>query len=258
VTIFTFYTPIASVAISMFSCIPVCGKSYWILDINLRCPWESVSQPQWQWAVGVGVPAVLFSAVVPVFVVAWLMHALRTGSLTSAGFVQRYGFLYSNYRIDFPTPQGGSIVKLLTAARRRVNIAWDAVVHCQTLLLVFTGVYGTVWHEFYQTLLLSSVLGAYLLLVVMFRPFRLPSSQCLQAASFAVLCMTCTCVLSFIRPDALDQRQEDWYKQAGKVIAVFVMVSNGLFLVVTLGLLLWCVLPFRRRRTAVLNRAITI
>jgi hypothetical protein len=250
VATFFFYPATAAVAVGMNSCIDVCGEGYWILDMKLRCPRESVGQPQWQWAVGVGVPACIFCAVVPLFVATWLMRALRMRTLAAKDFVQYFGFLYSNYKTDIPIPEGGSLVKHLNAVRYRVNIAWDAVVHLQSLLLVFIGVYGTTWHEFYQTSALFTLLAAYLLMIVLFRPFRLPSIQFLQSACFAVLCFTCTCVLLLIKPDDMDSKQEANYTRAASVFAVLILVFNGVFLLGMFVLLIWVVLPCKGRAAA--------
>jgi hypothetical protein len=243
VTVFYFYPAVARVAVGMFSCMDVCGVGHWLLDMRLTCPIGSVRQSQWQWAVGVGVPALLFCAGVPVFVVAWLQHALNTGRLDDDSFTARYGFMYSNYRIDPPMPHGGRLAKLLSTAGYRVNIAWDAVIHLQTLLLVFIAVYCRIWHEFYQAQLLCAALAAYMVAIAVFRPFRLLASQCLQTASVAVLLMTCLCVTTLIKPDAMDTSQLLGYRQAADSLAIFVLVINGMFIVVAAALLIGCLLP---------------
>ncbi|WIA15681.1 hypothetical protein OEZ85_002307 [Tetradesmus obliquus] len=173
VTVFFFYPAVARVAVGMFSCMEVCGDRYWLMDMSLTCPRDSVGQSQWKWAVGLGVPAVLFCVAVPIFVVVWLQHAQHAGRMNQERFIACYGFMYSNYRIDPPVPHGGRLARLLSSARYRVNIVWDAVVHCQTLMLVFIAVYCRIWHEFYQAQLLSAALAVYLLAIAVFRPFRL-------------------------------------------------------------------------------------
>jgi hypothetical protein len=243
VTVFFFYPAVARVALGMFSCMEVCGVRQWLMDMSLTCPTNSVGQSQWQWAVGVGVPALLFCAAVPVFVLVWLQHALHTGRLNDERFTARYGFMYSSYRIDPPVPHCGRLARLLSAARYRVNIVWDVVVHCQTLLLVFIAVYCRIWHEFYQAQLLCAALAAYMLGIAVFRPFRLLASQCLQTASVTVLLMTCMCITTFIKPDALDTRQLLGYQQAAGSVAIFVLMINGLFLAVALAMLIACLFP---------------
>jgi hypothetical protein len=248
VTTFFFYPAVACVAMGMFSCMDVCGVRQWLMDMSLTCPTRAVHQSQWQWALGVGVPALLFCAAVPLFVLVWLQHALHTGRLNDDKFTARYGFMYSNYRIHPPKPHGGRLARLLSAARYRVNIVWDVVVHCQTLLLVFIAVYCRIWHEFYQAQLLITALAAYMLGIAVFRPFRLLASQCLQTASVAVLLMTCICVTTFIKPGALDTRQLLGYQQAAGSVAIFVLVINGLFIAVALAMLLACAFPSWTRK----------
>jgi hypothetical protein len=243
VTVFFTYPAVARATVGMFSCMEVGSVRQWLMDMSLTCPTHAVGQSQWQWAIGVGVPALVFCAAVPVFVLVWLQHALHTGRLNDQRFTARYGFMYSNYRIHPPVPHGGRLSMLLSSARYRVNIVWDVVVHCQTLLLVFIAVYCRIWHEFYQAQLLSAPLAAYMLGIAVFRPFRLLASQCLQTASVAVLLMTCMCVTTFIKPDALDTRQLLGYHQAAGSVAVYVLLITGLFLAVALAMLVACLFP---------------
>jgi hypothetical protein len=249
VPVFYFYPAVARVAVGMFACMEVCGVKHWLMDMSMDCPMNSLGQSQWQWSVGVGVPAILFCAAVAVFVLARLQHALHTNCLSDQRFTARYGFMYSNYRIDPPMLHGGRLARLLSTIRYRVNIVWDVVVHCQTLLLVFIAVYCRIWHEFYQVQLLCAALTAYMLVITVFRPFRLLASQCLQTAAVAVLLMTCMCVTTFIKPDALDRNQLLGYQQAAGSIAVFVLIINGLFVAAALALLVSCLLPINKKGT---------
>uniref|UniRef100_A0A383W129 TRP C-terminal domain-containing protein n=1 Tax=Tetradesmus obliquus TaxID=3088 RepID=A0A383W129_TETOB len=112
---------------------------------------------------------------------------------------------------------------------------------------MFVSVYGMKMHEYYQVLILTVVFGAYLLLVVLLRPFRVHANQRLQAASTALLLITSLCMLTFIKPDGLDEQQQRGYEGRKTAMGVVVRAVNALFVAVGLALLVASAVQLARR-----------
>jgi hypothetical protein len=203
---------------------------------------------------GLGVPALLFCVVVPLFMVVFLSHAARINRLDEEYFREYYGFLYSDYRftkdVGSMSAAEGRLAKLFIILNHRVNLVWGAVIHCQTMLLVVASVLGRIWHEFYQVLVVSGLLVAFLVLIVLLRPFRRNTTQWLQQMSTAVLCATCLSIMAFVKPDGMDARQIDGSNKASKAVAIWVLVINISFLIITVLLLFYCAIRQLFKKTA--------
>jgi hypothetical protein len=256
VTIFFFYPSVARVAVSMFTCVSVCEKWYWAMDMDLLCPtqlWTRTPPSEWpmhaKWAAGVGIPSVILVVAVPLFVALLLWWGARNKRLHTLGFRGRFGFMYRDYKTDHVGRQqqaadGTSLcsespdtqtalIKHLSAVRqwvyRHLILVWDAVIHIQTVLLVCVSVIGMLLHEYYQTLILAAVFGTYLMLIAWLHPFRNLDVQRLQCLSSATLFVSCLLVLVFIPPDYMDTRQSNFYRGAQPDIGRLLIAINVAF-----------------------------
>lgn len=97
---FFWYPSIARVALGMFACMTVCQKdaSFWVMDMRFTCPVNHPGSPQSQWAYGVGIPAVMITAILPLFVLCWLWSHMW--ELQGAAFKSKFAFMYSDYNYD--------------------------------------------------------------------------------------------------------------------------------------------------------------
>eukprot|EP00775_Hariotina_reticulata_P005465 gene5465-5699_t len=260
VTVFFFYPSLVRVAVGMLSCIEVCGTWYWVLDMEKLCPKSNLKSNESHLVLAVGVLAALLSAVVPLMVVVLLSWAVSTNCLHSPKFQQQFGFLYKDYTVPshhklLDPEAGGNLgnrhvvfgafencYRLFTAAKERLILMWDVVIHSQTVLLVSISSCGLVLHEYYQTLVLAAAFGVYLLLVLWLRPFSNKSAQRLQALSAASLFATSFLILFFIPPDFMDKpRQQKLQEVAKPAAAVLLLFFNFLFLVYALLHVVWSI-----------------
>jgi hypothetical protein len=243
VVYFFFFPSIARVAVGMFACQAVCGERYWVLDMAQSCPMDHPNSEHGRWAFGIGVPAIVFIVAMPLLIVAVLWAAAHRQLLQEEWFMQKFGFMYSDYEVhqEREAPLRALISRDVSTfaswCRHRMALVWDAVIHVQTVALMFISVYGMMIHEYYQVLILTVVFGFYLILVVWLRPFRVHANQRLQAASTAVLFGTSLCMLTFIEPDGLDAQQQQGYDKGKNAMGVVVLVVNALFVVIAVALL---------------------
>jgi hypothetical protein len=232
VTVFFFYPSVARVAVSMFTCVNVCEERYWAMDMDLLCPTQlwNHAPSEWpvhaKWAAGVGIPSVVLVVAVPLFVALLLCWGAHTKRLHTLEFHSRFGFMYSDYKIDhvgrkqqaadgtglYPGPAVRYLLALRQWVHHHLILVWDAVIHIQTILLVCVSVIGMLLHEYYQTLILAIMFGLYLILIAWLCPFRNPHVQRLQCLSNATLFVSCLSVLFFIPPDFMDTRQSNFYR----------------------------------------------
>eukprot|EP00775_Hariotina_reticulata_P006417 gene6417-6648_t len=181
VTVFFFYPSIARIAVGMLECIKVCNGQYWLMDVDKRCPteiWKSTKPSEWPshaiWAAAVGIPAAIIVAAVPLAVVILLVWAYHSERLHNPGNRGCFGFMYSDYNIKqvesssslnavvADSKDVGHLYQywpLRKALLQHVTLVWDAVIHVQTIILVYVSVCGMLLHEYYQTLALAAVFG---------------------------------------------------------------------------------------------------
>ena len=115
VSIFFWYTTIARVAISFFACVEVevCGEpKLWMVDMRHVCPRLDRGSLQHKWALAAGIPALIVTIGMPVFVVVLLLTAATWRSqpggeclLRSKGFEAYFSFMYSDYNYDPDWPR---------------------------------------------------------------------------------------------------------------------------------------------------------
>jgi hypothetical protein len=254
VVCFLFFPSIARVGVGMFACQPECQGSYWVLDMAKSCPGYDADSAHGRWAFGVAVPAVLFIVVMPLLLVAVLWTAAHRQLLKEHWFIQKFGFMYSDYEVHIgqqdvlhDAQNASSLRAFASWCRHRAILVWDAVIHGQTVALMCISVYGMMIHEYYQVLILTIVFGSCLILVVWVRPFKVHVNQQLQAASTAMLFGTSLCMLTFVQPAGLDKKQLDSYIAVKDAMGWLVLVFNALFVAVGVVLLVVSAVQLVRR-----------
>ncbi|WIA42623.1 hypothetical protein OEZ86_008596 [Tetradesmus obliquus] len=76
---------------------------------------------------------------------------------------------------------------------------------------------------------------------------RVHANQRLQAASTALLLIKSLCMLTFIKPDGLDEQQQRGYEGRKTAMGVVVLAVNALFVAVGLALLVASAVQLARR-----------
>jgi hypothetical protein len=214
VTLIFFYPSLIRVALSMFACYPIdtpgglypqyavanARNGYWQYDMQQAC-WEGWHRA---WALGLGLPFTLvFCVGVPVGIVLLLWR--HRAEHEDVSFRKYCGVLYRLYR--------------------RRCYSWEAVVAVQLVLLVLVSVFGPnigVWH---QTLLLNFFFGLFLVLLMMFRPYKFQRLHNIALMAMGCLNLTAYSALSFLATMSADV--ERVYKE---VVGAFVLVMNVAFL----------------------------
>jgi hypothetical protein len=254
VVCFFFFPSIARVGVGMFACQNVCGDCYWVLDMAQTRPTHNPNSAHGRWAYAVGIPALMFNAAMPLLVLGVLWTAAHKRNLQVASFVERYGFMYSDYTVQPDKAAGFPLFRnwrncsvLLSWCKQHTMLVWDAVIHVQTVALMYVSVYGMMIHEYYQVLILTVVFGMYLILIVWLRPFRVHANQQLQAASTAVLFGTSLCMLTFIEPAGLDMQQQQGYNAVKNAMGWVVLVVNALFVAIGAALLVASAVQLAKR-----------
>jgi hypothetical protein len=214
VTLIFFYPSLIRVALSMFACYPIdtpgglypqyavanARNGYWQYDMQQAC-WQGWHR---DWALGLGLPFTLvFCVGVPVGIV--LLLCRNRAAHEDVNFRKYCGVLYRLYR--------------------KRCYGWEAVVAVQLVLLVLVSVFGPnigVWH---MTLLLNFFFGVFLVLLMMFRPYKFQRLHNIALMAMGCLNLTAYSALSFLA--AMSADVERVYKE---VVGAFVLVMNVAFL----------------------------
>jgi hypothetical protein len=214
VTLIFFYPSLIRVALSMFACYPIdtpgglypqyavanAPHGYWQFDMQQAC-WVGWHRA---WALGLGLPfTIVFCVAVPLSIVLLLWR--NRAKHEDVNFRKHCGVLYRLYR--------------------KRCYSWEAVVAVQLVVLVLVSVFGPnigVWHE---TLLLNFFFGLFLVLLMMFRPYKFKRLHNIALMAMGCLNLTAYAALSFLA--AMSAEVERVYKE---VVGAFVLVMNVAFL----------------------------
>lgn len=246
VTTYSAYPSVAKVAVSMLMCLQVgTGNDRWILDVRLQCPLPT-SSVSWLTA-----PALAVGVVLLFLCVAWpavsagvLFHQAYKGTATRDGCSDKHpwvgswaaslSYRFADYAVDFEALTAGKkgwasgLHGVLKHLRNHLALAWDTVLDYQRLLLAVVALSVTL-HALHQLLAVMLVMGAYLLLALLVRPWRSDIVSWLQIGALSVLIGSTLGVMA-CNVEAIDAttayRASLVYKQ---VIPVVILVVNVVY-----------------------------
>jgi hypothetical protein len=272
------YLPIARMAFSMLLCVKVAGSDRWVLDVRLQCP---AAAPYTRWGAGallLGSFLLIVCIAWPVGIAWVLIHKAHRGELlrvapyyktssTAAGSVvsacgstqvlttARLAVRYGDYDVDYDALQcyyakaaglsgwdylcrlaGQSLMHF----RVYLVLVWDSVLdlHRFTIALVSLCV---MLHEAHQLALMILVLGSYLLVVLLVRPWRARAVWQLQVAALAVLIASCIGIMATTVHNASAYYSSRAIRKYSAVIPWMVIAVNVVYLVTVLVMLGRCV-----------------
>lgn len=261
VTTFYFYASVARVALGMLFCVRL-GQSghQWVMDVRQACPMYDPHTHKF--ALVLGVLALVFCLAWPVSIAAVLFNAAHTGALMRqiSGKDCRkrdraravLTFRHADYAVDYAEFSGPeskawrshgwrkiSWLEFEKALKMHVILAWDSILDLQRFILVLVSL-CVVLHEVHQLILMIMTLGAYLLLIIMVKPWRAAAVQRLQLLALTVLVTSCLGILvCSVGADDADYTAQEIFVYI-QVVAWVVVALNAFYLAVALYMLLRC------------------
>jgi len=180
VVAFYAYPTMVKAALTFFACLPIDNAAhsphakyairshtagYWVMDIQQEC----FTGSHRQWAVGLGVPAVVVLCLgVPLAL--FLMLWCNSQNTSNKAFQQHYGFLYRNY-VDS-------------------KVWWEAVWAVQTVLLTAVSVFHFSIRAYYSLLLMMLILVLSAALQFVSRPYTHTRLHRMHMAATCCLCLS--------------------------------------------------------------------
>lgn len=270
VIFFSYYQTFAKSATGLLMCVDLGSEQRWVLDVRLSCPAAVAFQPKRGWAVGALVLGAFILAVFcigpPVLFARALLRQASAGGLrqqttghiddTAQGpnsrswVAERLAYRYRDYAIDnakvaFWTRAGWKqhlreplthFGPILTQAKLAAVLCWDSVLDLFRFQLVVVSM-SVMLHELHQLLAMAMLFGCYLVLILMVRPWKSPTTQRLQVAALLVLVLSCCGIIACSLNDAGSYYANDSYR---KVIPWVVLGLNAFYVVAALGVLVRC------------------
>lgn len=272
---FEFYSVAASTALSMLMCIGVPSASEsrpdryrWIVDVRLQCP--AMMQQSAPWAVG----AVMLGSILlvvcifwPIFIATVLLRKAVAGRLgydsvggsgqhnsTEHFSITHYlAFRYADYSVncdgfkqDDAKPCGADKAaqsgwQRLSALRVRMYacLVWDSVLDLQRFVLALLAL-CVMLHELHQLLLMTVVLGLYLMVILVVRPWRSNTVWLLQVGAASVLVFSCCTIMACHIGDTSSHYSNDEASKYQKVLPFVVIGLNLAYTVVGAAVLACC------------------
>lgn len=179
---FFFLPPVSSIAFSLFACVkldepadaasivpgsrPATVGWYFMHDLKQEC-FSITDGWHLPLALGLGVPLTVLVLAVPVSIVAVMLH--NWGQLRDAEFLQHYYFLVQHYNPAY--------------------YWYEAVVTCQTLVLVCLSVFGYMIGPQWQALAMNLVIIASGLMLQFLKPLRHREAKHVALCSKVCLCL---------------------------------------------------------------------
>lgn len=251
VTIYSAYPSIAKVGVGMLTCLQVgTGNKRFVLDVRLLCPLDT-SHNSWVSSVSLAVGIVLTVACVlsPFLLGALLIRQAYKKALAAPdpnSMVATLAYRYADYRVDYEALEVGhaglnvsvrGVRNVVTHVCNLVTLAWDSILDWQRLSLAAVAM-AVVLHPLHQLLLVLLVMGSYLLLALIVRPWRSTLVSWLQLGALTVLIASTMALIACNVEADETAALESPYKKA---LPVVVIVANGLYVVFVVGSLLYCV-----------------
>jgi hypothetical protein len=213
VVVFFFLPGVLRTVFGFFACVPLdkpvdppntaaAVGAYWVYDVSVVC-----YQRGWHrgLSLGLGLPlAILLCIGMPVAIAT--LTVLNRKRLHEANFMQHWGFLTRSYR--------------------DTRCWWEAVVVCQTIVLVAIHAFGVNLGALYQSVVMTAALGVQVNWLLVFKPYAyapagramLRGVQCLLLTSYVGLTFQLTS-----RASTLENQPPATY---GLVMGTFLVVAN--------------------------------
>lgn len=283
VIFFSYYQTFAKAATGLLMCVDLGKEQRWVLDVRLRCPAAVAFQPKSGWAVGALVLGAFILAVFcigpPVFFARALWRQASAGGfrqqttghvdnnaqgLNSRSWVaERLAYRYRDYAIDYAKVAFWTTAEwkqhlwkffthfglILTQAKLAAVLCWDSVLDLFRFQLVVVSM-SVMLHELHQLLAMAMLFGCYLVLILMVRPWKSPTTQRLQVAALLVLVLSCCAIIACSVNDAGSYYASDSYRT---VIPWVVLGLNAIYVVVALGVLVRCTVRVMREAQGAKN-----
>jgi hypothetical protein len=254
---------------------PPAAPLRWILDVRLQCP---TAPPITPWGVAAIVLGVLLLSVCvgwSVGIAAVLIREARRGNLlrlgaagataaaasTAAHTTARLAMRYADYNVDYEALITGTTESLPTARHTNTTSCWQSFRSCVGPVLLRMQKYAVlVWdsildlhkltlvsvslcvmlHELHQLALMIMVLGSYLVLVLLVKPWRSRAVWRLQVSSLLLLLTSCMGIGACTVADALTYYASESYESYMRVIPWLIVAANLCYLAFVVCFLLRC------------------
>lgn len=208
VVAFTFMPSVVRSLFSLFACVPLdqamappymqhAVGSFWESDMSQEC----YTGYHKGWAFGLGIPLVFLVCCGLPGWIAFLCYRNRS-RLDDESVKRHWGFLYHTY-----TP---------------AYCWWEAVVICQTCVLIGVSVFGFTIGEYYQNLLLNATLALAMVLLLIVKPHASPLVGLVTLQCIGCLFLTSYVALTFVQAGSI--QPPDAYKEIMGALVLFANV----------------------------------
>lgn len=230
------------------------GNKRWVMDVRLQCPLTTLqSSSVSRVAVAVGIILTVVCVLIPALLAGVLIHQASTGAQNLSdpdpnSMTATLAYRYADYDVDYGILEKGSgslsvrvhgmrsVVKhSVSKLRNMVALAWDSLLDMQRLLLAVVAM-SVMLHPLHQLLLVLLVMGSYLLMALLVRPWRRTVVSWLQVGALTVLVASTVAMIACNVQSGETTAFASPYKQ---VLPVLVIVANRVYVVMELGSLLY-------------------
>lgn len=240
---FYFYNTVTRAALGMLTCVKIPGSSpRWVLDVRLACPTYAARTPAGAGAIFLGIVLLLLCLSWPITSAAVLIRAAHRGMLQTRGVVGSaasltgvFAFRFADYGVDHAglaafksgSPHHKAPACTAQVLQMHAVLIWDSILDLARFLLVVVALSVSL-HELHQVVLVLWILGSYLVLALLVRPWRSPVVSRLQVASLFVLTMSCLGILAC--NIASDDEKDGPRPRYSVAVAWLVLLANFIYL----------------------------
>lgn len=251
----------ASFGLGMLTCLrvpalPPYTKKHWVLDVRLQCPIQTLNSWWGKLALVLGIALLLICIVWPLALALVLWRRARQGELhadpsaTSGGwwafFKANLSFRFSDYRVNefnyrkSETRNQHPMDRMLMGLQKVLTLTWDSILDMQRIVLAAAALLVT-WHEMHQIMLVTLILGTYLVLILAVQPWRSPAIWRLQVMAVSVLVLSCCGIMASTVGDTSAHYSESEKDRYSTVLPWLVIVINLLYVMVGIFTLVYCI-----------------
>jgi hypothetical protein len=261
VIFFEFYSSMASFGLGMLTCLKVPAlapytKRHWVLDIRLQCPLQTLESWWGKLALFLGIALLLICIVWPLALALVLWRRARQGQLHAdpsaakggwwAFFKANLTFRFSDYRVNefnylkSETHNLHPVDRMLVGVQKALTLTWDSILDMQRIVLAAAALLVT-WHEMHQIMLVTLILGIYLVLILAVQPWRSPAIWRLQVMAVSVLVLSCCGIMASNVGDTSAHYSESEKDRYSTILPWLVIAINLLYVIVGIFTLVYCI-----------------